>query len=128
MQAERAAWQFLSRSSVERVICKSVGAAFSIMIFRVAIFSCGAFSGLASALPVALVQASEPDTINIDFDVPSAGLREAKSNLDGPFAVHGRSASASSVSASLLSSPEVDVHVPVPAVSSRKASAWLRDA
>ena len=98
------------------------------MISRVAIVSCGALSALASALPAAPVQASEPDTINIDFDVPSAGLREATSNLGRRFAVRGRSASALSASASFLASPEVNVHVPVPAVSSRKASAWLHDA
>jgi CPW-WPC domain-containing protein len=103
------------------------------MIFGVAIFSCGALSGLASALPVAPVQASEPDTINIDFDVPAASLQETTSSLERRFAVHGRPVIAASSSASFLAagaaaSPEVNVHVPVPSVSSRKASTWLHDA
>ena len=103
------------------------------MIFGVAIFSCGALSGLASALPVAPVQASEPDTINIDFDVPAVGLQDATSNLERSFAVHGRPVSVASSSASFLAagaaaSPEVNVHVPVPSVSSREASAWLHAA
>ena len=103
------------------------------MIFGVAIVSCGALSGLASALPVAPVQASVPDTINIDFDVPAVSLRETTSSLERSFAVHGRPAIAAPSSASFLAagvaaSPEVNVHVPVPSVSSRQASAWLHDA
>ncbi len=103
------------------------------MIFGVAIVSCGALSGLVSALPVAPVQASVPDTINIDFDVPAVSLRETTSSLERSFAVHGRPAIAAPSSASFLAagvaaSPEVNVHVPVPSVSSRQASLWLHDA
>ena len=99
------------------------------MVFRFAIVSCVALSGLASEMSVAPIQAREPDTISIDFDVPAVGLQEATSNLERRFAVRGRSGSGASASASFLAaSPEVNVHVPVPSVSSRKAAAWLHDA
>jgi CPW-WPC domain-containing protein len=88
------------------------------MMFGVAIFSCGALSSFASALPVAPIQASQPDTINIDFDVPSAGLQKTV----------GVASSASFLATGVAASPEVNVHVPVPSVSSRQAAAWLHGA
>ena len=90
------------------------------MAFRVALLSCGALTGLASGLAAAQpLQASAPDTINIDFDVPGAKLAVRGSS---------KSVAASFLAAGVQASPEVNVHVPVPSVSARQASAWLHDA